>query len=230
MVLDSYNVEERAKAASQGYSRNSDTVKTQEIEEVVVTAFGFKTVENQFDISFEVDKIPANYKYFTAPKQNNDAFLMATVKDFNQYNLISAPANIIFENMYIGETSINPNQTSDELNITLGNDKKISVRIQIVDDKANEKFFSSYQEKTFTYDIIVRNNKKDMVNIEVKDQFPLSKDEAVKIELLQSEQAELDKEKGFMTWNVKISPSETKKFRIRYKVRYPKDYSISNLN
>ncbi|MEY8761346.1 DUF4139 domain-containing protein [Chryseobacterium tongliaoense] len=247
--LDSYKMEERARTASQGYSRNSDTIGTQEIQEVVVTAMSFKTVENQFNISFEVDvpydilsnnqdhfinlnqiKIPADYKYFTAPKQKNDAFLIATIKNFNQYNLISAPANIIFENMYIGETSINPNQTSDELNITLGNDKKINVRKEVVDDKANVKFFSSYQEKTFTYDIVVRNNKKDMINIEIKDQFPLSKDEAVKIELLQSDRAEVDKEKGFLLWNVKISPSETKKFRVSYKVRYPKDYSISNLN
>ena len=164
------------------------------------------------------------------PKQSKDAFLIAKVKDFNQYNLIPGTANIIFENMYVGETNINPNQITDELDITLGNDKKISVVKQTVDDKSSSKTFSSYQEKVFTYDIIVRNNKKDAIDVEIKDQIPLSKDNDVKVELLQSDNAEFDKEKAYLTWNVKISPSETKKIRVSYKVRYPKDYSISNLN
>lgn len=238
------------KVSARGYSSGrQDSVKEQKIEEVVVTAYGFKSVENQFNISFDVDvpydilsnsqehfinlkqeKVPATYKYFTAPKYNRDAFLIAKIKDFNKYNLISAPANIIFENMYIGETNINPNQTDDELNITLGDDKKVSIRKETIYDKASVKLFSSYQEKTFTYDIIVRNNKKDAVDIEIKDQFPLSKDESVKIELLQSDKAEIDHEKGYLSWNTHVSPSETKKFRVSYKVRYPKDYSISNLN
>lgn len=98
-----------------------------------------------------------------------------------------------------------------------------------MNDKSNEKFFSSYQEKTFTYDLIVRNNKKEVITIDIKDQIPLSKDESIKIELLQSDNADVDKEKGFLSWNVKISPSETKKFRVSYKVRYPKDFSVSNL-
>lgn len=101
---------------------------------------------------------------------------------------------------------------------------------QIVDDKSSAKTFSSYQEKTFTYDIIVRNNKKDAIDVELKDQIPLSQNNDVKVEMLQSNNAELDKEKGYLTWNLKIMPSETKKIRVSYKVRYPKDYSISNLN
>lgn len=230
--------------------RAYDTIsKETHIEEVVVVGYSAKISENQLNMSFDTDvpydilsndqyhfinlkqiKIPADYKYYTAPKAGNDAYLIATVKDFNKYNLISGSANIIFENMFIGETRINPNQVTDELNITLGDDKKISIRKEVVDDKASVKFFSSYQEKTFTYDIIVRNNKKDAIDIEIKDQFPLSKDESVKIELLQADKAEIDKEKGFLTWNLKISSNETKKIRVSYKVRYPKDYSISNLN
>lgn len=245
--LESYKPQMEGRINS---GRISDTIAMEKnIEEVVVTGVGFRSVENQFNISFDVDipydilsnnqenfinlkqtKIPATYKYFVAPKYSKDAFLVAKIKDFNKYDLISAPANIVFENMYIGETTIKPNQTTDELSITLGDDKKISVRKEVIDDKSSVKMFSSYQEKTVTYDIVVRNNKKESIDIEIKDQFPLSKDESVKVELLQTDNAELDKEKGFLTWNVKISPSETKKIRVSYKVRFPKDFSIGNLN
>ncbi|KFF08149.1 DUF4139 domain-containing protein [Chryseobacterium luteum] len=244
--LNSYKNEERA---STGYSGKRDTLKTMAIEEVVVMGYGTKINENQLNVSFDTDipydilsndedhfinlkqiKLPAEYKYYTVPKYSTTAYLVADIKDFNKYNLISGAASVIFENMYVGETRINPNQTNDKMSITLGDDKKISVRKEMVNDKASEKLFSSYQEKTITYDLVVRNNKKETINIEIRDQIPLSKDEAVKIELLQSDNAELDKEKGFLLWNVKISSSETKKFRVSYKVRYPKDFSIGNLN
>ncbi|MBV8326437.1 DUF4139 domain-containing protein [Chryseobacterium sp.] len=247
--LDSYKKEERP-VVSYSKGKRDTASSNMKIEEVVVVGYsGFKINENQLNVSFDVDipydilsnnedhfinlkqiKVPAEYKYYTVPKEGANAYLIANVKDFSKYNLISGPANVIFENMYIGETKINPNQTDDALNITLGDDKRISVRKEIINDKASEKLFSSYQEKTYTYDLIVRNNKKEAITIDIKDQIPLSKDESVKVELLQSDNAELDKEKGFLTWNVKISPSETKKIRVSYKVRYPKDFSISNLN
>ncbi|WP_343607109.1 DUF4139 domain-containing protein [Chryseobacterium oranimense] len=244
--LNSYKNEERT---SNGYSDRKDTLRTQQIEEVVMVGYGIKINENQLNVSFDADipydilsnnedhfinlkqmKIPAEYKYYTVPKYSTTAYLVAEIKDFNKYNLISGSASVIFENMYVGETRINPNQTDDKMSITLGDDKKISIRKEIVNDKASEKLFSSYQEKTVTYDIIVRNNKKEAINIDIRDQIPLSKDESVKIELLQSDNAELNKEKGFLTWNVKVLSSETKKLRVSYKVRYPKDFSISNLN
>ncbi|WP_333597500.1 DUF4139 domain-containing protein [Chryseobacterium flavum] len=242
--LNSFKNEERPSSV-----RKKDTISAEkQIEEVVMIGYGFKIIENQLNISFDVDipydimsndeghfinlkqiKIPAEYKYVTVPRQTTNAYLMARIKDFSKYNLISGPASVIFENMYVGETRINPDQTQDLLNITLGDDKRISVRKEIINDKAGEKFFSSYQEKTFSYDLIVRNNKKETINIEVKDLIPISKDESVKVELTQSDHAEFDKEKGFLIWDVKISPSETRKFRVSYKVRFPKDYSIDNL-
>ncbi|WP_353150501.1 DUF4139 domain-containing protein [Chryseobacterium sp.] len=247
--LNSHKKEERPIAS---YSRRKqDTVsKERNIEEVVMIGYnGFKINENQLNVSFDVDipydilsndedhfiqlkqiKVPADYKYYTVPKQGAHVYLMADIKDFSKYNLIPGAANIIFENMYIGETRINPDQIDDKLSITLGDDKRISVRKEIINDKASEKLFSSYQEKTYTYDLIIRNNKKETITIDIKDQIPLSKDESVKIELIQSDNADFDKEKGFLTWNAKISPSETKKIRVSYKVRYPKDFSISNLH
>lgn len=219
-----------------------------EIADVVVVGANFSVNANQLNTSYDVDvpydilsngedhlislfnqKIPAEYQYYTAPNYTREAFLLAKIKDFSNYHLVGAPASVIFENMYIGETTISPNLTTNELNITLGNDPKISIRRENIQDKSGEKFLSSYREKTITYDIIIKNNKKDAVNIEVKDRIPLSNNDAVKVELLEKSGAKKDDEKGFLLWTTKLSPSETKKYRVGYKVRYPKDYIISNL-
>ena len=225
-------------------------IALEEGEEVVryTTAAAFTISANELNTSYDIDipydilsnnedhlislyqqKIPADYQYFTAPNYNREAYLLAKIKDFSKYNLVSAPASVIFENMYIGETRVSPDQTNNEMNITLGNDPKISIRREEVQDKSGEKFLSSYREKVITYDLVIKNNKKEQISIEVKDRFPLSNNEAVKIEVLDKSGAAKDDEKGFLTWNIKLSPSETKKLRVSYKVRYPKDYTINGL-
>ena len=219
------------------------------VEEVVVTGYaGFNVNANELNTSYDIDipydilsnnedhlislyqqKIPADYQYFTAPNYRREAYLLAKVKDFSKYHLVSAPASVIFENMYIGETRVSPDQTNNEMNITLGNDPKISIRREDIQDKSGEKFLSSYREKVVTYDLVIKNNKKEQISMEIKDRFPLSNNEAVKIEVLDKSGAAKDDEKGFLTWNIKLSPSETKKLRVSYKVRYPKDYIVNGL-
>ena len=204
--------------------------------------------ENQLNVSFDIDipydilsnskphsvalkeiKLPATYKYYAAPRVEKEAFLLAEINDYSKYNLLPGEANIIFEGLYVGKTFINTNQTSDTLNLSMGRDKKISIKREKVVDKSGTRFLSSKKEQTFTFDITVRNNKKEAADILLKDQYPLSTDKEIEIELLESNNASVNKETGILTWTLKLNPNETKKVRISYKVRYPKDKTIDNL-
>ncbi|AYN05962.1 DUF4139 domain-containing protein [Flavobacterium sp. 140616W15] len=202
--------------------------------------------ENQLNVSFDIDipydilsngkihsvslkeiKLPASYKYYAAPRVENEAFLLAEIADYSKYNLLRGEANIIFEGMYVGKTFIEPNQTSDTLNLSMGRDKKVSIKREKVADKSGTKFLSTKKEQTFTYDITVRNNKKEAVELLLKDQYPLSTNKEIEVELLQSDSAKVNAETGILTWQLQMKPNEIKKFRISYKVRYPKDQILN---
>jgi uncharacterized protein (TIGR02231 family) len=205
-------------------------------------------VENQLNVSFDIDisydilsngkahsvalkeiKLPASYKYYAAPKIEKEAFLLAEIKDYGKYNLLAGEANIIFEGMYVGKTYINPSQTSDTLNLSMGRDKKVSIKREKVVDKSGTKFLSSKKEQTFTYDITLRNNKKEAIYMLLKDQYPLSSDKEIEIELVEKDGAKVNTETGILTWDINLKPNETKKIRISYLVKYPKDKVIGNL-
>lgn len=226
-------------------SKESDDNK---LEEMVVTAIGTSINENQLNISFDTDipydilsngkahsvalkeiQIPATYKYYAAPRVEKEAFLLAEIVDYSKYNLLKGEANIIFEGMYVGKTQINPTQTADTLNLSMGRDKKIAIKREKVADKSGTKFLSSKKEQTFTYDITIRNNKKETIQLLLKDQYPLSPDKEIEIELLQSDGAKINVETGILTWDLDLKPAETKKIRISYRVKYPKDKVIDNL-
>jgi TonB-dependent SusC/RagA subfamily outer membrane receptor len=204
--------------------------------------------ENQLNVSFDIDlpydvlsngkahsvalkeiKLPASYKYYAAPRAEKEAFLLAEISDYSKFNLLPGEANIIFEGLYVGKTFINANQTSDTLNLSMGRDKKIAIKREKVVDKSGTKFLSSKKEQTFTFDITVRNNKKETVNLLLKDQYPLSTDKEIETELLESNNAGVNQETGVLTWKLDLKANETRKIRISYKVRYPKDKMLQNL-
>lgn len=175
-------------------------------------------------------KIPASYKYIAIPKYDLDVYLVAEINNYSQYNLLPGEANIIFEGTYVGKTNIKPQQTEENLKISLGKDKNIAVKRELITDKSGEKTLSSYKEQNYVYEISVRNNKKERAEVELKDQIPVSTDKEMTIEMLDKDGAELNIETGILTWNLKLNSNETKKIRFGFKVKYPKDKQIPKIN
>ncbi len=239
----------QGRAAGVQIEKNNDYKDSPQPIQVESSVSDYTTIaENQLNISFDIDipydilsngkvhsvslkeiKLPATYKYYAVPKAENDAFLLAEIADYSKYNLLRGEANIIFEGMYVGKTFIEPSQTSDTLSLSMGLDKKVSIKREKVVDQSGTKFLSSKKEQTFTFDITIRNNKKEAIEMLLKDQYPLSSNKDIEIELLQSDRAKVNSETGILTWQLQLKPNESKKIRISYKVRYPKDQIIDNL-
>lgn len=202
--------------------------------------------ENQLNTTFDVD-IPyniasngrqhsvslkeymhkANYQYFVAPRMDQEVFLMAELTDFEKLNLIPGEANVLFDNMLVGKTYIDPNVSSDTLKLSLGRDKMISVKREKMNDLSQTKIFGSSKRQSLVYETTIKNNKKSAVAITVQEQIPLSTDKAMEIVLEESTGASLDKETGILTWNLNIPAGSSQKIKFGYSIKYPKDKQIS---
>ncbi|QEC42699.1 DUF4139 domain-containing protein [Pseudobacter ginsenosidimutans] len=198
--------------------------------------------DNQLNVTYEIDlpydvptngkeqvvalkdrTTPAIYKYFAAPVKDKDAYLLGCIADWEGLQLLPGEANIIFEGTYVGKTQLNPGSTSDTLNLTLGKDRRVVITREKLKDFSSVKFLGSKKLQTFTYEITVKNNKKEAIQMQVKDLFPIPTDKEIEVELLEFSGAEVDKEKSFLTWNLDIKPGESRKLRMSYSVKYPKD-------
>lgn len=122
----------------------------------------------------------------------------------------------------MGKSLLDTHNAGDTLEISLGNDKGIVV------ERKKQKEFTSRQSlggnKTDyrAYEIIVRNNKQQAVNITVQDQFPVSTDKAISVENKKYDGAELEEKTQILTWKLALAPKEEKKLGFRYSVKYPK--------
>lgn len=167
------------------------------------------------------------YQHYAIPKLDDDAYLLAKLSDWEKLNLLPGEANIILEGTYVGKTYINPNNATDTLDITLGHDKRVVIKRKKLEDYSSIKFLGSNKFQKFTYEIIVKNNKSEAVNILLKDQFPLSTNKEIEVELTESSNAVINKDNGSLTWHLTLAPNEIKTFRFSYTVKYSKDKSIN---
>jgi hypothetical protein len=204
--------------------------------------------DRQMDVVFDLDvpyDLPGNgkeqgvvlkeyqmacsYQYYSAPRLDKDAYLLGEVADWEKLSLLPGEANIIVEGTYVGKSYIDPNSTQDHLNLTLGRDKRIAIRKEKVADYSSVKFLGANKKEIFTYEITVRNNKKEKVSLLLKDQYPISSNKDIEEELLDGGGATVNKETGILMWNLELAAGESRKFRISYSVKYPKD-KILNIN
>jgi uncharacterized protein (TIGR02231 family) len=160
---------------------------------------------------------------------DKDAFLLARINRWDSLSLMPGNANIIMDNVYIGKSFLNPNTTEDTLNLSLGRDKRIAINRELKKEFKSVKRGDTKTE-VFTYEISLKNNKKQAVEIDMKDQYPISRVKEVEVTLTDNGNAEVDSETGMLDWKVKLQPGESKKIRFTYQIKYPKDKFIQEVH
>jgi len=204
--------------------------------------------DNALNLTFDIDKpydVPTNgkeqiatlqnteinavYKHYAVPKLDKDAYLLAEIPGWEKLNLLPGDANIILEGTYVGKSFIDPSSTNDTLSLTLGRDERVAIKRQKIVDFSSVKFLGSNKQQKFTYNITVKNNKAEAIDLLLKDQFPLSTNKDIEVELVDNGGADVNTELGILNWRLTLAPGESKKLQFVYSIKYPKDKTL-NLN
>ena len=174
-------------------------------------------------------ELPGTFEYFAAPKMDRDAFLLGHITKWGDLNFLQGEALTYYGNSFIGRTYINPNISKDTLTLSLGRDRGINVERKPLKDYTEDKFLSSDIERTFAYDLIIKNNKNKEIKVTVEDQIPVSKNEDITVKPIELSGGSLDAESGKVKWNVTVEPGKSVTKRFVFSVRYPKDKPVSGI-
>ena len=181
-------------------------------------------------INLDVNEIPATYTYYAIPKMDKTVFLVAELDNLDRYNLINAEANIIFQDTNVGKTSLNTENTDNKLLLTLGDDRRISIKRDLIKDKTMEKnISSSSKEQQYAYQFTIRNNKNEKIKLRIKDQIPVSTDKQIIISMINKGGATYDEKTGDLVWNINIEANETKTIDFSFKVNSLKNKVLLGL-
>lgn len=205
--------------------------------------------DNDMNVSYEIDipytipgngkeqsidlqskNIQAEYKYYCAPKLDSETYLLAEISNWESLNLLTGKANITYDGTYVGETLIDAHSTKSRLTLTLSTDKRISVKREKLRDFSSTKFLDNNKKQEFRYRITVKNNQAKSIKLVLKDQYPISTQKNIEVELLTKNTTSWTANKedvGVITWEEDISAGQTKIYEIGYSVKYPKDMNLN---
>lgn len=178
-------------------------------------------------IEINTFKLDAKYEYLAAPIVNENVFLTTTFNDWEQYNLLPGEASIYFKGTYAGKTTIDPYTTKKEMTVSLGIDPNITVTRKQNKNFKSKSFTGSNRILNRTYDLEVKNNKTIAIDLKLLDRIPISQNKDIKVDDIETNSAEYDSKKGLLTWELNLSPQETKTESFSFQVKYPKYKRIS---
>ncbi len=199
------------------------------------------TVENQTTVEFAVEKpysiqsngekltvdlnqyqIETLYEYYAVPKLDKDAFLIARIINWDQYNLLEGEANLYFEDGYVGRSVLDAKALTDTLNISLGRDKNIVIGRTKQDTFTKRQFVGVNKVESRGFEILVRNKKSQAIKLTLFDQLPVSAISDITVTPTELSGGKLDEKTGELKWELNLQPQQQQKFTMGYEVRYPK--------
>lgn len=210
-------------------SISSIPIETKETYQPTTFSYEIKTpysIPNDgktYTVDIKALEIPAKYKYFTAPKFEKDAFLTASITDWRDLNLLDGEVNLFFEGAYLGKSILDLTNANDTLEISLGRDKSVVVERNKMKDFTRRQFIGKDKTEYRAFEIIIRNNKRQAIDIVIQDQFPISTTKEIDVDKIAYEEAILEKDTDILTWKYTIPARALQKMSFRYAVKYPKN-------
>jgi uncharacterized protein (TIGR02231 family) len=234
----------KSEAYNMGYTFSSNAFE----DKVALTADQFTTVVQQLIAAeFKIDlpytiksnneqhmvlikqtDLDTKFKYYSVPKMDKGVYLVAQMTKLDELQLVPARANIYFDGSYIGETYIDPTSMDDTLNLSLGKDPNIVVKRTLLKKDSKDKVIAEKRERSFAYEIEVKNLKSIPIEIVIQDQIPITQNADISIEKSDlGKGGNLDETTGLMEWSFSLKPKESKLFDYNFKVKHNKDKQIN---
>ncbi|MDT0621615.1 DUF4139 domain-containing protein [Croceitalea vernalis] len=178
-------------------------------------------------IEINTFKLAAEYEYLAAPVLNENVFLTASFKNWEKYQLLPGEANVYYEGTYAGKTTLDPFTVQKEMVLSLGIDPNITVTRKQQRNFKSKSFTGSNRILNRVYDLEVKNNKNVAISLKLMDRIPKSQNKEIKVDDILTYNAQYDKKKGLLTWDVNLKPQETQKESFSFIVKYPRGRYIS---
>ncbi|HQD34631.1 MAG TPA: DUF4139 domain-containing protein [Bacteroidales bacterium] len=178
-------------------------------------------------VNIQSYEMPAKYLYYTAPKVDPDAFLIANIYDWGKNYFLNGEANIYYENSFVGTTNISSYQVEDTMQISLGRDKSVIVKRDVIKDSTSKQIIGSKVKYNRAFEMTVRNNKKYPIEIIIEDQLPISQQKEIEVTDIEVGNGKIDPDTKIVTWRYTIQPNATVKTTIKYVVKSPKELNLA---
>ncbi|MFY8019762.1 MAG: mucoidy inhibitor MuiA family protein [Bacteroidia bacterium] len=197
------------------------------IEFVINNNYSIPSDNNAHQIDVTNVSAAAEYIYTVCPKLDKDVFVSAMVPAIDLISQLPGEANVYFDGTFTGKTHLQQG-ANDTLLISLGRDRRVIAERVRVKEMNSKSFFGGTKTEQSKYEIQIRNTRKEVIDIMVSDQIPISSEKEIEVKNIDLGGANWDASSGKLIWKIKLAAEESKKLSFAFEVKYPSDKQLQD--
>ena len=183
-------------------------------------------------VSIAQFKLPATFRYLATPSLREAAYLQADTRNTSDYPLLPGPLNTYLGNTFVASGQLRAVMPGETFELALGGDEAMSIKRKLVNRYSDYTALTGGRKRiTYEFRIDAQNNHKTEQRLQFKDQLPISRNEQIKVALLEPEDQSFAREDdGKLLWDWQLKPGEKRSTTFKFSVEYPKELEVSGLD
>ena len=169
----------------------------------------------------------------SAPRVEPAAFLTAKAVNETGFPLLAGIAGVYVGDEFAGRAAIPATPPGGELELAFGADQRVEIDRKVLERRRESAGLISKDEVyRYRVRISVKNRYATPVAVKLLDLVPVSRDEKIRVELLEGTTAptrEDPERPGVRVYELTLGAREEKVIELRYEVRFPRGFPIAGL-
>ena len=177
-------------------------------------------------------KLPATFRYLATPSLREAAYLQADTRNASDYPLLPGTLNTYLGNTFVASGQLRAVMPGETFELALGGDEAMSIKRKLVNRYTDYTGLTGGRKRvTYEFRIDAQNNHQTEQRLQFKDQLPVSRNEQIKVALLEPEgSAAAREDDGKLLWDWQLKPGEKRSTTLKFSVEYPKELEVSGLD
>lgn len=177
------------------------------------------------------ENYPSKLQYIAVPRLVSFAYLQAIVTNpMTSATLLPGKANIFRDNTFVGTLQLDNISPGEEVKLNLGIDEGLKIERELVERQVDKKLIGNQRRTSYAYRLIVTNLQQLPVNLTLKEQLPVSRNEQIKVRLSVTNPKIEAGEMGMLEWIMSLPPQAKQELDYQFVVEHSPELTVMGLD
>jgi uncharacterized protein (TIGR02231 family) len=161
-------------------------------------------------------KLKASLERVAAPKLDSAVYLRASSLWEGKMPLMAGSYTAFVEGEFMGRGYLKQAQPGEKISVDLGKDE--GIKVERKEKIFHDRTFTGKDRTACTYTMTLKNTRQFPVRVTLKDQIPISRDESVKVDLIETSPKATPDKDGIVSWDFDVKPGAEDKAVLSFSV------------
>lgn len=175
--------------------------------------------------------LPPRLDYVSAPALAAAVYRRARVANASAYTLLPGAANLFAGDEFLGTTKLELTPPQGEIELFLGVDDRLPIERELVRREVDKTLVGGRRRVRYGYEIRLENRLSHPAEVSIRDRFPVSRHEDIKVRLERAEPQPVEQtELNRIEWVETLKAGDKRRIRFDFTVEHPAALEVQGIS